>query len=304
MERNARAARLARRQYGLLSHLQALTLGYTPRAIRTKLARAVWVEIRRGVYLINGTPPSWEQALLAVILRFDDCWISHGTAARLLDLPCAPQIDAIEVLRPYGSFRRLEGVTAHRSRLIVPADITRHKGITVTSHARTIVECSGRLTIAQTGRMIDHAKRKDPRALEDTRACFARLAGGGRRRLRSVRGALAFRLPGYDPGESDLELVTLRTIIGAGLPIPVQQHRVVMYGKRYRIDLAYPELKIAIELQSWDWHGGREPFDDDKARTADLVAHGWRVIEITSRHTAEQIIRWITDTLAFAAAAA
>jgi hypothetical protein len=301
MELDARAARLARRQRGLLSHEQALALGYSRQAIRTKLARATWAEIRPGVYVIGGVPSSWEQTLLAVTLPFDDCWLSHGTAAKFWESRFAPQIDAIEVLRPYGRYRRLDGVLAHRSRIITPADVTVHRGIAVTSRARTIVECSGRLTPAQAGKLIDDALRKDKRALEDVRACFARLAAGGRRRKRSIRAALTYRIPGYDPGESDLELNTLRVIIAAGLPIPVQQFRVVINGRRCRIDLAYPERKIAIELQSWDWHGGRESFDDDKARSAELTALGWRVLEVTSRHSAEDVIRWIRSTMALVA---
>src|SRR4051794_38814619 len=244
MERDARAARVARRQLGLLTYWQAINIGFSEQEIRTKLHRGIWAELRPQVYVVGGAPPTWEQSLLAVTLPVNDCWISHATGARLLDLPRPPEIDGIEVLRPYGRFRRLDGVVAHRSRLITPADVTRHKRIAVTSVGRTIVDCSGRLTPAQTGKMIDAAMRKDKRALEEVRASFARLAGGGRRRLRSVKAALALRIPGYDPGESDLELRTLRTLVAAGLPMPVQQHRVVLNGKRCRIDLSYPPERV------------------------------------------------------------
>src|SRR4051794_31890845 len=198
MELDAKAARVARRQHGLLSHEQAIKIGFTPRAIRTKLARGTWAEIRRGVYVVGGAPSTWEQALVAVTLPLDDCWISHGTGARLLGLPNPPEVDAIEILRPYGRFRRLEGVEVHRSRLITPADVTRHKRIAVTSIGRTIVDCSGRLDVAKTGKMIDEAMRRNKLALEDTRAAFARVASGGRRRLRCIRAALGKRIPGYD----------------------------------------------------------------------------------------------------------
>ena len=302
MELDARAARVARRQYGLLLHRQALAIGFTPQRIRTRLARAAWAEIRPGIYVVGGVPPSWEQTLCAVTLPFGDCWVTHGTAAKHLGFRHAPQVDGIEALRPYGKSTRMEGVILRRTRVLVPADVTRHKRIPVTSVARTIVECSGRLDVKQTGQLIDDAKRNDPLALEHVRACFARLAGGGHRRLRSAKAALSYRLPGYDPGESDPELMTLRAILRAGLPIPVQQHRVRINGKRYRIDLAYPELKVAIELQSWQWHGGREAFDDDKARSSDLVADGWRVLEVTTRHSDADIARWVSGVLMHAAA--
>lgn len=303
MEVIERVVRLARRQFGLVTHEQCLALGMAASTIADQLASGAWRMERRGVYVVGGVPPSWEQTLCAVALPFDDCWITHGTAARLWEMRHAPQVDAIEALRPYGKSCRLDGVVLRRSRIIVPDDVGRHRRIPVTSRARTIVECSGRLTVKQTGKLIDDYKRQDKLAIERVRACFARLAGGGRRRLQSVTAALCFRIPGYDPGESDLELSTLRTIIRAGLPIPVQQHRMVLDGKRVRIDLAYPSERVALELQSWDWHGGREAFDDDKARIADLVADGWRGIEITSRHTADQIVRWISGALAHATVA-
>ena len=303
MDADVRLARIARRQRGLVTHAQCIAAGLSDDGIAVRLAQLGWVRLRFGVYALPGAVPSWEQTLLAVTLPFDDCWISHGTAARLWEMRFAPQLEAIEILRPYGRFRRLDGVVAHRSRLVTPSDVSVHKGIAVTSRARTIVECSGRLDPRQTGKLIDDAVRVDKRTLEDTRACFARLSAGGRRRKRSMRVALAFRMPGYDPGESDLELRALRAIIAAGLPIPVQQHRVTIAGKRYRIDLAYPDLLIAIELMGWDPHSGRESFDDDKARSGDLVSIGWRVLEVTARHSTDDIIRRITGTIATANAA-
>lgn len=301
MELDALAARVARRQLGLITHRQALDIGFTPGAIQIRLDRRRWQLIRKGVYVVGGVPPSWEQSLLAVTLPFEDCWISHGTGARHWNLPFAPQLDAIEALRPYGKHRRIEGVLEHRSRLITPADITRHKRIPVTSLARTIVDCSGRLTVAQTGKLIDEARRRDLRHLEETRAAFARVASGGRRRLRSIRAALAMRLPGYDPGESDLELRALKALTRGGLPVPVQQLRIVLNGKRRRIDLAYPQWMIAIELQSWEWHSGRAAFDDDHAKANELVAIGYRLLAFTSETSDDDMVRLVLATRSIAA---
>jgi predicted transcriptional regulator of viral defense system len=301
MELDARATHTARRQYGLLSHRQAIKIGYTPRVIRTRLDNGTWAEIRRGVYVVGGVPPSWEQTLLAVTLAFDDCWISHGTAARLLGLPNAPEIGSIEVLRPYGRFRRLDGVIARRSRIITSADVTRYKRVAVTSVGRTIVECSGRLDAKKTGQMIDAAVRRNTLALEETRAAFARLVGGGHRRFASIRAALGKRIPGYDPGESDLELRSLNALTNAGLPMPVQQLRIVLNGRRRRIDLAYPDLKIAIELLGWEYHGGREAFDADHARANELVAIDWRLLQFTSETSDADMARLVTAVRALAA---
>ncbi|MCK4393503.1 DUF559 domain-containing protein, partial [Candidatus Bipolaricaulota bacterium] len=53
----------------------------------------------------------------------------------------------------------------------------------------------------------------------------------------------------------------------------------------YRIDVA-KEIngeKIAIEYDSWYWHGGRE--DRDRTRADYLMVKGWRVLRILSNKT-------------------
>jgi hypothetical protein len=296
-----RVVRLARRQYGLVTHEQCLRLGMKASTIAERLADGSWRQERVGVYVVGGVPPAWEQTVLAVTLPYEDCWLTHGTGAKLWGLPNAPEIGTIEALRPYGRSLRLAGVTLRRSRIITPADATRHKRIPVTSIGRTIVECAGRLTVAETLKNIDAAVRRDRRHLEATRAAFARLASGGNRRLLAIRAALGLRLPGYDPGESDLELRSLHALTGAGLPMPVQQLPVTLHGKRYRIDLAYPDLKIAIELLGWEWHGGRAAFDADHARANDLVSIGYRLLQFTSAMSDDDLVRWVTDTIELAA---
>ena len=61
----------------------------------------------------------------------------------------------------------------------------------------------------------------------------------------------------------------------------------VLRGKKVRIDLAYPELKIAIELDSWKYHGGDNytAFTDDRARKNDLIALGWAAPSFTESMT-------------------
>ncbi len=63
------------------------------------------------------------------------------------------------------------------------------------------------------------------------------------------------------------------------------QHRVEIGGKRYRIDLCYPEHRIAIEFDSWQFHSGRRAFDEDRARANELVLLGFVVLHFTSKST-------------------
>jgi very-short-patch-repair endonuclease len=48
-----------------------------------------------------------------------------------------------------------------------------------------------------------------------------------------------------------------------------------------RVDLAYPELRIAIEYDGL-WHAERHAFLDDRRRLNRLVAAGWVVLHVTA----------------------
>lgn len=290
---------LAERQHGVFSVAQS---GLTRDQIAARVARGELERARVGVYRIGGSPPTWEQAVMAACLVGPPAWASHGTAARLWRLRHAPAEERLHVVTPADQRLRQPGVIAHRSTLLAPSDLTVHCGIPVLSVARTFAEIAGTLGCRRLGESVDDALRRRLLHLERLRACHARLAGPGRRRLRDLRRVLAQRLPGYDPGESDLEIRALRALVRGGLPVPSQQHRVLVRGRTYRLDLAYPEARVGIELLGWAYHGPRSAFDGDRARTTDLQADGWTILEFTSATTDEELLRVVRSILDLRAA--
>jgi len=65
-------------------------------------------------------------------------------------------------------------------------------------------------------------------------------------------------------------------LVFGGLP-PAVQHRVVVRGRRYYLDLAYPDLRIAVEYDGAD-HRTQERARRDLEREAALVSAAWRVL--------------------------
>ena len=68
-----------------------------------------------------------------------------------------------------------------------------------------------------------------------------------------------------------------------GLPMPVFQHRVYSTGGVFlgRVDFAYPELKIAIEVDGWQAHSTPGQLDRDLARQNKLILNGWTVLRFS-----------------------
>lgn len=56
-------------------------------------------------------------------------------------------------------------------------------------------------------------------------------------------------------------------------------------------------MKLAIELDGWEFHRTRTSFDDDRARANLLVAHGWTLLRFTSRSRNEEIVRCVEAAL-------
>jgi very-short-patch-repair endonuclease len=101
--------------------------------------------------------------------------------------------------------------------------------------------------------------------------------------------------------ESDLETLFLKLLRDGELPIPMLQH-VVQDGARFvgRVDFAYPDHRVAIEVDSFKHHDVRRSFDAERARGNDLLALGWLVLRITSKHIEgdpEGVKAWVRGAL-------
>ena len=101
--------------------------------------------------------------------------------------------------------------------------------------------------------------------------------------------------------DSTLEDDLLRLLERADLPQPILQYE-VWDGDRFvaRPDFAYPEQRVAIEADSFTYHGDRQAFDHDRARMNELQAIGWLVLGVTSKHIEEDpqgVEAWVRRAL-------
>src|SRR5262249_44673864 len=150
--------------------------------------------------------------------------------------------------------RRLAGVSVHDSVVDGPLHRAVVGGIPVTSVERTLCDLSAVRRPWVVEKAVDEALRRKIATLPRLRAVADDLAGQGRRRCTVMRDVLEHRVPGYHPGESEPEKRIADLLVRAGLPAPERQHRVSVGGRSYRVDLCYPEQKIAIEYDGWDFH--------------------------------------------------
>ena len=96
---------------------------------------------------------------------------------------------------------------------------------------------------------------------------------------------------------SALQREFVRDLKKSGLPAPVLEYK-FMDDRRFRFDLAWPEIKIAIEVDGGQWvkgttrtgktysHGHQSGAGYEAGRDKDNLAQlaGWIVLRFTTRH--------------------
>lgn len=98
-------------------------------------------------------------------------------------------------------------------------------------------------------------------------------------RSRALREVLAaWNGEGLPEGVAEMRVV--RRLVAAGLPQPVRQYEIRIGGVLVaRVDLAYPQFRLAMELDGFRWHAGRRRFRSDRMRRNRVEAAGWRLLE-------------------------
>lgn len=267
---------LARAQHGALSRQQALGAGLSPSAIARRLATGEWLRLFRGAYRLAGSECTFEQQVMAGTLAVGDGAVaSHRAAAALVGMPGAPRW--VEITVPRTARVEVKGIIAHRTRLLSPEDVVSLRGVPATRPARTIADLAGVYSKEKLGPMLDFAlaRRLVTRAQLEARA-------SGRRHDDVLRELLDERPATARPIGSEFEACLFRGLRAAGLPLPVPQYRVLMLdGCEVFLDFAYPDVKLAIEADSFVWHASLADWQRDRARNNELVAAGWSILPIT-----------------------
>lgn len=280
MER--RLAQLSRRQHGLLTIDQWIDCGLSLHAGRRRARAGRWVAIAPGVVAVAGTAPTWRQRTLAAVLAAGPGAVaSHTTAAALFGLSSCP-FRSVEITVPRGRSHRSRLATVHESRHLPRGDVTTIDRIPVTRPARTLVDLAGCVPQAVLEDAVDDAL---VRRLTTLARLKRRATNDGRPGL---PGSVLLQkvLRCWTEGEMAQEVAEMRLVrrlVAHGLPSPVLQHDIFDGAGRFvaRADAAYPDDKVAMELNGFRWHGTPRRYARDQARSRRLAALGWLVLPAT-----------------------
>jgi very-short-patch-repair endonuclease len=168
---------------------------------------------------------------------------------------------------------RRPGIRA-RSRPSLPAeDVTTHRGIPVTTPARSILDLATELGRTSLERLINNADKLDLIDPETLRTWLDDHAGApGVRILRGLLDRRTFRL-----SDSDLEITFRPLAEAAGLPTPLTKQIV----NDVEVDFFWPELGLVVESDGLRYHRTPASQSKDRRRDQSHTASGLRQLRFT-----------------------
>jgi very-short-patch-repair endonuclease len=266
------------RQHGVATAAQLAELGMAPSALTHRVQKGELERVLPRVYRSPLVPPSVAQSAVGAVL-----WAGSGTVASHLTAAALWGIDGldaggrVEIWVPGGRAPRNPRVVVHRG-AVTGNDRRLRDRVPVTSPARTIVDLAAGLDREMLEAALEDVLHRGLTTASAIDRRLVALGGSGRVGAARLRRLLTER--DQAPLESRLEVKVWRLLRGAGLR-PVRQFEVQCEGRRYRLDFAWPRLKVAVEADGFRAHGGRATHAADRRRLAALVAAGWIVVPVT-----------------------
>jgi predicted transcriptional regulator of viral defense system len=282
---DARLARLAGRQHGVVTRRQLAAIGIRGTAVERRVESGRLVRLYRGVFAVGHVQRTRETRWIAAVMACGQgSVLSHLDAAALWQI-YKSRGGAIHVTTTTRSSRALPGVKIHRARRLDPEDVTKKDGIPVTTVARTLIDLTDILT---SDRILRAMREAEYLKLLDINTLIAAVQrANGRRRLHVLNKAIERHTPGQIVRE-ELEHRFQELLHAAGLPNPQTNVKVKTWRQTYEVDCLWAEERVAVELDGRDAHMRAAAFEEDRARDAALTATGLRPLRFTWRRLTEE----------------
>jgi very-short-patch-repair endonuclease len=220
--------------------------------------------------------------MAAVLACGPDALLSHRHALTLWEVRPSSS-GAIDVIVPgRGTKPGPSVVRVHSSLTLNEQDRAQVDGIPVTSLARTILDYASTASLQRTRLALEKVERMGFLIGRELDELLERNAF--HRGKRTLRGALA-ELRGPAPWtQSELEDRFLALVRAAGLPEP--EMNVLVEGEL--VDAVWPDARLIVEIDGYDYHKSRAQFEADRRRDAKLQVAGYRVVRLTQQRIASE----------------
>jgi very-short-patch-repair endonuclease len=279
---------LIARQDGLITTVQAVQHGLDESVLRRRARDQGWGRVAPRVYLAAGHRLTVRTRIRAAGLWGGDCATICGPAAAWWHgmLATAPTEIVVTVPRRLG-LRGYPGVRIRR-RDLSELDRIYVDGIWCSSAPLSALETA--IALPDGSAFLDRALQNHVRFDELYQAYCRNMGAYGATRIGSLVAAAA------DRADSAAERRLTAILRSAGL---TGWQRGVPFD-HWKLDFAFPDAKLAIEVDGWAYHSDVERFRADRRKGNALVRAGWKLLRFTWHdltHRPEYVVAEIRSAL-------
>jgi very-short-patch-repair endonuclease len=272
-------ARLAEGQHGVVSRRQLIDLGLGEDAIDHRLATGRLQQVAHCAYAVGHRALSPKGRWMAAVLSTGSgAVLSHRSAAVLWGVRDGGGLGPVDVT---ASRKSTSSTSIRRHHVTLPDDeVTVHEGIPVTIVPRTIFDLAATASVDKvesTIRQAEFLRLYDRLSLLDMVDRYPCRRGVAR--LRTALSRIE-RLPSGHT-RSRLEERFLAFLHRHQLPRPRLNDWISVGQRRFQVDCHWHGTGQVVELDSWEAHGTRSAFRQDRARDRILRTAGYAVTRIS-----------------------
>jgi hypothetical protein len=271
------------RLHGVATRAQLLEAGVSRHLLDARVRQGRLTPVHQAVYHLATSEFTIRSRAAAAVLatahaRRGRAAISHFAAAALWEFAGLDMPERIDVTGT--GLRRVAGIRVHRVVTLCDDEVTTLDGIPITTPARTVLDIAGTGTSRQMEQALAAAERRSP-------GCRAEICALLRRRPRHTGSGLLRELlrrldaSGTAPLylRSRAEELAVDLFARARLPPPVANEKIA----GCEVDLCWPEQRVIVEVDGFEFHGSQAAFHRDRDRDSVLAAAGYHVLRFTWR---------------------
>jgi very-short-patch-repair endonuclease len=269
---------LARKQHGAFNIHQVNRLGGDRHVAKRRCSTGQWIRLARGVYALNGNPPTTLRQMKAAELSVRGAAIS-GTAAGILHEIPGVRLGRLELSAARNAGRSTLARVRHRE----PVPTIRVEGIRVTSVAQTLVDLAVHLDHEALGTAIDSALLAGTTSWDELDRAHRTARERRSATARPFGEALVVRDPTVAVPQSVLESKLHLLLDDPRLPPHVRQAPAPWDPTGgERVDVAFPSMRWIIEVDGRAWHARVADFERDRRRDHAAMRIGWGSCRFTA----------------------
>ncbi|MDQ2636769.1 MAG: DUF559 domain-containing protein [Actinomycetota bacterium] len=258
-----------RRHDGVITLAQARSAGFSHKVVQRRVASGHWRRCTPGVYFVEDRPFTDAARIRAAVWGYGSQAAASGLTAAWWHSLTRFAPDIVEVTVPRNSHGRSRDGCRVRRRDLEPSDVVERSGLRLTALELTVLEAA-----VQRGggvRLMDSALQRHVDLRQLWRAHLRNKGRYGSPRARQLLYAAS------DGARSEAERLLLKLLRNARITGWKANYP---FGP-YKIDVAFSDLKIAIEVDGWAFHSDEEAFQYDRKRQNYLILNEWQVLRFT-----------------------